>query len=81
MSPKAQTNIIHVSFRKDVVVESEAYEFIRSEARKNGMTIKGFLCELVKTYKGGSSTTFSKAEIEEIIKKTVKEAGSSTIDF
>lgn len=77
----SKPKIIHVSFRGDVDMESETYEFIRSEAKRKGMSIKGFLCELVRIYKDGTSTTFDKSEIEEIIRKTVKEAGNSTISF
>lgn len=81
MSSKSNKNILHVSFRKEVDAEAEVYEFIRIEAKRKGLSIKGFLCELVRTYKGGTSTTFDKSEIEEIIRKTVSEAGKSTIGF
>ena len=81
MSSKAKTNFLHVSFRKEVEAEAEIDEFIRSEAKRKGLSIKAFLGELVKAYKGGASTTFDKGEIEEIIRKTVREVVNSTMGF
>lgn len=62
---------VNITFRNAVPAERETYEFLKRVPKENGMTIKEYICILVKKETSGTSVSLTARDIEDIIRKTV----------
>ena len=62
---------VNITFRTAVQTERDTYEFLKSVPKEKGMTIKEYICLLVKKETNGPSVSLTARDIEDIIRNTV----------